>query len=156
DEDERHAALNRWRGPDPRLDANSVIDMVIPWVASQPDALAVTSPARSYTYAELADRAAAVADTVRACGAGAGGLVAMCLERGADVPATILGVMGAGAAYVPLDASYPPARAADIIEQARPALVLADRTTESVVSGAGAPVVLIEDIPRTGPTFPLT
>src|SRR5256886_12677349 len=55
-------------------------------------------------------------------------LVGICIERSVDMLCAILGVMKAGAAYVPLDAAYPKDRLAAILEDAKaPILLTQDR-----------------------------
>jgi amino acid adenylation domain-containing protein/FkbM family methyltransferase len=84
------------------------------------------------TYREIADRAEDVAARLRARGIGPGDLVPVCLHRSSDLLAALLGILRAGAAYVPLDPDHPKARIDAMVEGigARVALVsaeLADR-----------------------------
>ncbi|HET7924778.1 MAG TPA: condensation domain-containing protein, partial [Rhodanobacteraceae bacterium] len=75
--------------------------------ARAPQRTALTFEGKSWTYAELASRARAIAAALRARGVAQGALVGLCLERGAEMVAAVLGVLDAGAAYVPLDPAYP-------------------------------------------------
>ena len=96
-----------------------------------PDRLAVMAGRTSLTYRELEQRANRIARHLKARGAGPDKLVALCLERSADLVAAILAVAKAGAAYVPLDPTYPAARIANIFEDAQPLVAL---TTSSLLS----------------------
>ncbi|UKE75270.1 amino acid adenylation domain-containing protein [Xanthomonas graminis pv. phlei] len=78
----------------------------------------------SLSYAELAQRAERLACRLRALGIGPEALVAVCMPRGIDLVATLLGVLQAGAAYVPLDPEYPEQRRADILRDCRPQLLV--------------------------------
>jgi amino acid adenylation domain-containing protein/non-ribosomal peptide synthase protein (TIGR01720 family) len=93
-------------------------------VSRTPDALALVRGATSLTYRELNERANRLARSLIAQGVGPEDLVGICFERCFDLFTCMLGVMKAGAAYVPLDPNYPPARLAYMIEDAAPALVL--------------------------------
>ncbi|WP_264653460.1 non-ribosomal peptide synthetase, partial [Actinoplanes cyaneus] len=83
----------------------SVLDLIAGWVRSTPEAVAVRDSARSLTYAQLDERATAVAAGVRR-----GDRVGLCLPRGVEMVAAMLGVWKAGAAFVPLDPELPAAR----------------------------------------------
>ncbi|WP_203756258.1 AMP-binding protein, partial [Actinoplanes cyaneus] len=71
----------------------SVLDLIAGWVRSTPEAVAVRDSARSLTYAQLDERATAVAAGVRR-----GDRVGLCLPRGVEMVAAMLGVWKAGAA----------------------------------------------------------
>lgn len=65
---------------------------------------------REITYGELAGRADAVAATLRRSGCAPGDLVAVAMDKGIDQIVAVLGVLRAGAAYLPLDLGQPRAR----------------------------------------------
>ncbi len=71
------------------------------------DAVALQCGEQRYTYAELARRARGFASFLIERGVGEGQLVGVCLPRTADTVVCVLGVLAAGAAYVPLDPTYP-------------------------------------------------
>ena len=75
-----------------------------------PNSCALMRQAQSLTYKELNERADCFASYLAACGTESGGTVAICLERSLDGIVAALGAMRAGAAYVPLDLSWPDAR----------------------------------------------
>lgn len=90
-----------------------------------PDAIAVRDAAGArLTYAELDRRANQVARALRERGVGPDRLVGVRMPRGADLVVALLGVLKAGGAYLPLDPSYPERRLRQIVDDARPALVL--------------------------------
>ncbi|MGW4109866.1 amino acid adenylation domain-containing protein [Actinosynnema sp. NPDC004786] len=88
--------------------------------ARTPDAVAVTCEGTSLTYRELDRRANRLAHHLIAAGAGPESLVALRFPRSVDLVVAVLGVLKSGAAYLPLDASYPAERLAHMIEDARP------------------------------------
>jgi amino acid adenylation domain-containing protein/FkbM family methyltransferase/non-ribosomal peptide synthase protein (TIGR01720 family) len=89
-------------------------------VARTPDAIAVAS----LTYSDLNARANQLAHHLIALGVGPESLVGISLERSADMVVAILGILKAGAAYLPLDPEYPEARIKGMLEDAKPAVVL--------------------------------
>ena len=81
-----------------------------------PDALAVVSAERSYTYRDLDQQVARVAAWLRRAGVRPGMLVGVCLERSVDMIAALLATLKAGAAYMPLDPALPTARLASFLD----------------------------------------
>ena len=76
-------------------------------VRAGPDRVAVVAADHSWTYSELDAAAEAIASDVRALGLEPEARVGICIDRSALLVAAILGVLKAGAAYVPLDPRYP-------------------------------------------------
>ncbi|HEV2735073.1 MAG TPA: non-ribosomal peptide synthetase, partial [Longimicrobiaceae bacterium] len=76
------------------------------------------------TWAELAGRAHRLANHLRRRGVRPEARVAVCMERGAEAVVAQLGILAAGAAYVPLDPAYPPERIAYVVGDAGAPLLL--------------------------------
>ncbi|MEU6882043.1 amino acid adenylation domain-containing protein [Streptomyces sp. NPDC046712] len=95
-------------------------------VDATPDAVAVEIDAtgESLSYAELDRRANQVAHLLADRGIGPEDRVAVCLHRGAELLPAVLGVLKAGAVYLPLDPDYPKARLDQLVEDGAPALVI--------------------------------
>ncbi|MFE2945204.1 amino acid adenylation domain-containing protein [Streptomyces sp. NPDC059255] len=90
-----------------------------------PDATAVVHGEIRLTFDGLAERVTALAAVLSARGARPGTCVAVGLARSTDLVATMLAVMRTGAAYLPLDPAYPADRLTYMIEDARPAVLVA-------------------------------
>jgi enterobactin synthetase component F len=101
---------------------------------AKPTAEALVFEGRSMSYGELDRRSAALAGALAARGIGPGDLVAVALDRSFELIVALVGVIRAGAAYLPLDASHPAERIAPIMASAAPRLTLADAS----LPGAGA------------------
>lgn len=81
-------------------------------VARTPNRTALRSGDACLTYLELDARARRLASALRARGVGRGDQIGLCLDRGPDMVAAVLAVLNTGAAYVPLDPSFPSERLA--------------------------------------------
>ena len=85
-------------------------------VRRTPDAIAVVSGDQQLSYGELNRAANQLARHLRRLGAGPEVLVGICLERSIDLLIGVYGILKAGAAYVPLDPTYPADRLALMVE----------------------------------------
>jgi amino acid adenylation domain-containing protein len=94
--------------------------------ARTPDATAVSSMDRSLTYAELDARANQLARYLRRHGAGSDEVVAICMDRSPELAIAMLGVLKAGAAYLPIDPAYPPQRRNHLLAATQARMLLAD------------------------------
>ncbi|MEP7011722.1 MAG: amino acid adenylation domain-containing protein, partial [Acidobacteriota bacterium] len=113
------------------------------WEQQTPDALAVADAGEEWTYRELGERANRLAHHLRGWGVAEEARVAVCLDRSAALVAAMLGVLRAGAAFVPIDPAYPEARRAAMIELSGATAVV---TSESFVgSWCGAASVVLLD-----------
>jgi amino acid adenylation domain-containing protein len=100
-------------------------------VKRTPDKNACFDQTEEVTYRELAKRVDHVAQALRAKGMGPGDIVGTCLERGPAILASFLAVWKVGAAYVPLDPTYPESYLGQIIADATPSLVIGVTATLS-------------------------
>jgi amino acid adenylation domain-containing protein len=109
--------------------------------------VAVRTKRHEWTYAELdAEAGRAAAAVVAACGEGSG-RAALLFEHDAPMLAGVLGALKANKTYVPLDARRPPASLAQVLEDARPLVLLTDDANAPLaaeLAGAGLPVVNVE------------
>src|SRR5215472_12883822 len=104
----------------------------------RPDDVAVEVGRERVTYIELERRANRLARHLRARGVGVGSLVALLLPRSVDAYAALLGVLKAGAAYVPIDPEYPADRVTCILrDSGATALLTTERLSRSVTRFGG-------------------
>jgi len=85
----------------------------------RPDATAVRSGSASLTYGELNRRANQLARRLRRLGVGPEAIVGICLDRSVEMVIALLGILKSGAAYLPLDPSYPKTRLAFMLDEAQ-------------------------------------
>ncbi|MDQ0955308.1 amino acid adenylation domain-containing protein/thioester reductase-like protein [Streptomyces phaeochromogenes] len=122
-----------------------VLGLIADHAARRGGSIAVEHDGRSITYAQLFGSARDLARRLAARRIGRGDLVAVALPRGIDAITTILGILLSGAAYCPLDPTAPRTRRAELLEDARPALVV---TTSAHADVFGDRAVLQLDRPE--------
>ncbi|MEK4243280.1 Pls/PosA family non-ribosomal peptide synthetase [Janibacter sp. FSL W8-0316] len=123
------------RAPAPR----TLVDIFMGVVAEHPDAPAVDSGQEMLTYAELAEAATALAESLAELGIGPGDKVGVRIRSGStDLYVAIIGTILAGAAYVPVDADDPDERARVVFEESAAAAIIGNDlvvTTTAVGQG---------------------
>jgi amino acid adenylation domain-containing protein len=125
-EAERQNLLIEWNDTAAEYPAGALMHQLFEaQVKRVPERTAVTVGATALSYAELDTRANRMAQALRSRGVGRGQRVGLCVERGFDMLAAVLGILKAGAAYVPLDPDYPEERLRFMAEDAQLALIVA-------------------------------
>jgi amino acid adenylation domain-containing protein len=114
-----------------------------------PHAAAVTDQDGILTYAELDRSAGLLAEELRALGAAPGARVAVYLNRHRQMIVALLATLKTGAAYVPLDPSYPADRIHYVLADAEPAVVLTERELLATLPQLSAACVCLDDPART-------
>ncbi|MGW6618207.1 amino acid adenylation domain-containing protein, partial [Streptomyces erythrochromogenes] len=132
--------------------------------AASPDAVAVSCGTESLTYGELEVRANRLARFLAASGAGVGDLVALSVERSAQMVVGLLAILKSGAGYVPLDPAYPADRLAYMLEDSGARVLLTHRGLNTGLPVDGVTVIDLDDaeaaavqaLPETAPETPAT
>ncbi|WFD18637.1 NRPS [Malassezia caprae] len=115
----------------------------------------------TWTYAELDARSDAIARLVWTHGVGFAApgdddqIVALCLSKCHDMYASILGILKAGAAWCPIDPSWPAARQAALLEKSRARLVLTTNATSSLVRSVCPPAIHMASLDDPAPAVPV-
>ncbi|HEU4537606.1 MAG TPA: amino acid adenylation domain-containing protein, partial [Polyangiaceae bacterium] len=131
--------LRRWsRDPRPRP-RETALRLFEAQAERAPDAVAIELGQGRLTSGELEAEANRLAAALRARGVGPEARVGVLLSRSARAPVAFLATWKAGGAYVPLDPTDAPARIRQIVEAARPALIVVEGATAAVDAG---------DVPR--------
>jgi amino acid adenylation domain-containing protein len=125
---ERHQVLVEWNDTRADNDLERGLHHVFEAQAARtPDATALIFEGRRMTFAELNTRANQLAHSLRGLGVGPGTLVAVCLERSPELIVALFGILKAGAAYVPLDPTYPKDRLAYMLSDSRAPVLLTQK-----------------------------
>ncbi|MDX1935261.1 MAG: amino acid adenylation domain-containing protein [Capsulimonadales bacterium] len=127
-ETDRHRLLVEWNATGADYPKDATLPRLLEEQAARtPDRTALVFQDRTLTYAEVHARANQLAHYLRKRGAGPETLIGLCVERSADMVISALGILKAGAAYVPLDPSFPEDRLAFMVEDARMPVVITER-----------------------------
>ena len=148
DEDERRQILSGWNDTAVAVSATTVPELVWARVAQVPDAVAVACDGVHVSYAELNGRAGRLARLLAARGAGPETVVAVMMDRSAELVTTLLAVLTAGAAYLPLDPGYPAERLEFMLADAQPVAVVIDSGTPAgagIAANSGSAVIVLDD-----------
>ncbi|HLD65004.1 MAG TPA: non-ribosomal peptide synthetase, partial [Pseudomonas sp.] len=132
-------------------------------VEQTPGATALVDARQSLSYAALNAEANRLSHHLIASGIRPGDLVALCVERGPAMISSLLAILKAGAAYVPLDPSYPAERLAVILDDAQPRLLLVDATGRQALGALAATTARLDldaalpaDLAASNPQLPAT
>ncbi|MBO0512055.1 amino acid adenylation domain-containing protein [Streptomyces beijiangensis] len=116
-------------------------------VERDPAAVALVSGDGTLSYQELDERSDRLAGALRRRQIGPGSVVAVALPRSADLAAALLGVVKAGAAYLPVDPAFPAERTGSQIAGAQACALLTDATTAPRLSaGPDVPALVLDDL----------
>lgn len=115
-----------------------------------PDAEALVCEGRSLTYAELEREANGLANKLIADGIAPGSLVGLHIPRSADLVIATLAVLKTGAAYVPVDPTYPAERKTQMVGDSGLAAIVASKEADPSAIAGNTPIVFTADVPATG------
>jgi len=113
--------------------------------ARTPDAVAAEFQGRELTYSALAGRADRLAAWLRGSGVGPERLVAVCVMDPLDMLASLLGILKAGAAYLPLDPTYPRERLSFLLADSGAGVLLTERALLSTLPAEGLRTLCLDE-----------
>ncbi|MEO6546900.1 MAG: amino acid adenylation domain-containing protein, partial [Ferruginibacter sp.] len=125
----------------------TIVDMLEEQVERWPDNIAVVYGKEQLSYRELNDRANQLAHQLISKGVTVDTLVPLCLDRSLEMIIAIVGILKAGGAYVPMDPEYPSERIGFMIEDTGARLVVAGKSTRSLVAGLRQIEIIVVDEP---------
>lgn len=138
----------RLRQVGPVLDAEeTTLDgLFLDQVARTPRAIAIQDDRQALSYEVLAHRADQMAAVLVDRGVTRGDRVALCLPESVDAIVALLGILRAGAAYVPIDPADPQRRISEFLENADPRLVVSRRPWKDKLSALDRPLLCLEEV----------
>ena len=139
---ERQQILVDWNRTAVDLPHETLVHQLVEGQARRtPDAVAVATGDRAVSYSALNAHADRLAVRLGAAGVGRGDLVGVCLERSPEMLVSALATWKVGAAYLPLDPSYPNERLAFMLADARPAVIVTLPLLRGRLPAGGCPIV---------------
>ncbi|MBC6994138.1 non-ribosomal peptide synthetase [Neolewinella lacunae] len=155
---EKHRMLVEWNATArPAPAARTVVELIVAAARRNPEACAVADAKHTLTYGDLLHRADRLASDLRSAGTRPGDLVGLYADRHVATIVGLLGILRAGAAYVPLDPEYPEARTAYVVADAgiRTVVLLPESREKFPVAtlqlldipGANGPAATLDSLP---------
>ncbi|MGH3669991.1 MAG: amino acid adenylation domain-containing protein, partial [Pseudonocardiaceae bacterium] len=146
---ERDRLVREWNATGRDVPAATLAELVQATVTRVPDAPAVISAGGVLSFAELDAQANRLAHLLLETGLGPGQLVALALPRSVQIIIAQLAVAKAGAAFLPVDPTYPAERIRFMLDDARPALMLSLTEHASGLPHRDGTAILVIDEPAT-------
>ncbi|WP_211293917.1 non-ribosomal peptide synthetase [Lentzea kentuckyensis] len=122
--EERLADLARWNDNEFPRDRPSIVELFRSQARQRPDAVAINDGERAFTYGEALTRSNQLARHLVERGLRAEQVVGISLDRSAEMVISLLAVLQAGGAFVPLDPQWPASRRESVITDAQVVLLL--------------------------------
>lgn len=117
--------------------------------AESPEKTAAVFHGQSLSYAELNSRANQIARRLQTIGVGPGSYAAVLLDHSLETVISLLGILKAGAAYVPLDPNHPEQRLAFTLKDAEAAVLLTERRLQGIVEFPAERVICLDEFEWT-------
>ncbi|MEM1394270.1 MAG: amino acid adenylation domain-containing protein, partial [Cyanobacteria bacterium P01_H01_bin.150] len=129
---ERRQLLSEWNNTVKEYPTDKCVHQLFEQqVEKTPNAVAVSFAGEELTYIELNQRANQLAHHLQSLGVEKEALVGICLQRSIDMVVSVLAVLKAGAAYVPLDPNYPPERLSYMLSDSAVTVLLTHSSLQS-------------------------
>ncbi|MBD6620564.1 LLM class flavin-dependent oxidoreductase, partial [Komarekiella sp. 'clone 1'] len=144
-EAERHQLLIEWNHTESEYPIDQCIHQLFEeQVEKTPDALAVVFENHQLTYQQLNQRANQLARYLQSLGVGAERLVGICVERSIEMVVGILGILKAGAAYLPFDPDYPQERLSYMLHDSGVRILLTQESQREMLSSQQLEIVCLD------------
>jgi amino acid adenylation domain-containing protein len=119
-------------------------ELIAEQVRQRADAIAVRSKRGELSYRKLDERSSQLEDYLRRRGIEQGALVGICADRSAEMVIAMFGILKAGAAYVPIDGSYPEERVRYLLEDAGVKVLLTQGRAGRRLDASSLPAEVID------------
>jgi amino acid adenylation domain-containing protein len=152
--DESACILGEWNATERDYPRTATLSCLVSSIASRvPDKVAVRCGDHALTYLQLELRSNAIAARLQTARVKRGDLVGIHLERSTDMVAGLLAILKCGAAYVPMDPSFPAERLAFMVEDAHMPVILSQTSLHRELPSSQAVVLLSDEIPGSATGF---
>ncbi|MCU7516048.1 MAG: amino acid adenylation domain-containing protein [Ignavibacteria bacterium] len=145
DEEEKNRVLYEWNNSEREFEkCNSIHSLFERQAKINPGKIAAVYEEEAISYGELNEKSNRLARKLRKLGLGPEGIAGICIDRSLEMIIAVLGVLKAGAAYLPLDASYPEDRLKFMLTNADVGLLITQSHLEEAIPFHEGPVVYID------------
>ena len=154
---EDEALISKWNPalPEDAVVESSIGHLFLEQASKQPDRAGICAWDTELTYREIEDYASRLAFRLKQLGVGPETLVPVCLTRSSWAVVSLMGILLAGGAFVPLDPAHPLSRQKDMLESIMPALIICSPEHASRFDGIVDTHVLVDgDMVRNLPLCP--
>ncbi|MBE6519057.1 MAG: amino acid adenylation domain-containing protein [Thermoplasmata archaeon] len=127
-------------------------DMIRKWMKETPDSVASVFKEEQITYGQMDSVTSAIAACIHSKGIGREDFVSILIPRGQLMVTASIGVLRAGAAYQPLDPSYPKERLNFMLKDSGAKLLIADRSLRDILDEYNGDVLFTDEIPSLKPS----
>jgi amino acid adenylation domain-containing protein len=141
---ERRRMLVDWNATSKLYDRRCLHELFSEQAARSADSVAVSSGDQRISYGELDRRSNQLAHALQRLDVRRGSLVGICLERSIDLVVALMGVLKSGAAYVPIEPTYPPQRQELMLADAAAPVLLTQQRFLGVIDPRGAEVLCLD------------
>ncbi|ODP34189.1 amino acid adenylation domain-containing protein [Pandoraea sp. ISTKB] len=135
-----------WAGPALTVADETVVHALLRHAQERPDAPALDGDGKRFTWSELTSEVLKVSAHLQAKGVRTGDTVALAMPRSVDMVIALLATMRAGAAYVPLDPSWPVSRVHAVLSQATPVLAIVAPPFDASAPVPSVPLVSFSEL----------
>jgi surfactin family lipopeptide synthetase A len=132
-------------GPSVKSGASIFIhDRIAEQIRKHPEAIAFVSDNEKFTYEELDARSTNISSLIKESIVEQNSFIGVSMNRSSRVIETILGILKAGCAYLPLDPAYPKERLMDVLDDTRAPVVCVDSNFASLYTSSPARIICID------------
>ncbi|EEQ35622.1 peptide synthetase [Microsporum canis CBS 113480] len=142
-DDHHNKQIQRWNATAPPSIYECIHSLFERSAKVYPDAIAIDSWDGTFTYANLDKKGTQLSNILIAMGVGPADMIPICFTKCAWAIVAMLGILKAGAAFIPIDPDHPEARLATIITQAASSLVLVCPETSKLIVGLTKNVLVV-------------
>ena len=147
-DEEKNIILNEWNDTEFRFNKEDLVclhNLIEKQTVKTPGSIAVIYENKQLTYDELNRRSNQLANYLRKLGAGPDELVGLCVERSLEMVIGILGVLKAGAAYIPIDPEYPESRVEFMINDSKAKVLITQKSLADSLPKDISKIVIIDE-----------
>jgi amino acid adenylation domain-containing protein/non-ribosomal peptide synthase protein (TIGR01720 family) len=145
-EKENNFITNNFNNTEKNFSNILVPDLIINIFTRDSQNIAILADDRKVTYSQLKTNSSKIASYLQSRGIKNNDLVVVILDRSVNRVAALTGILLSGAAYVPIESSIPSNRLLDILEDAKPKIIITQSGLSHSLENTGSEIVLLEDI----------